>query len=219
MPKGTCLARHEGGVPICVRWIGMRAPEEVKWPSSLITCGVPGSGAPYLLNFRKRCCSSCSPSMWWVTFSRVMCARSCSRACAHTSQRGIWTERLWGATCCHTGCPSTLATHTHTQISLHTQTYDQCSLSVCARVAQTNTNGYHSLWEIKHGCRRTHKSASCHRADIPTHILTHTIPRAQYRVHYCGMPQCFPLNTNCAQTPPGLPSVSNTGLQQTDMIA
>lgn len=34
MPKGTCFARHEGGVPICVRWIGMRAPEEVKWPEA-----------------------------------------------------------------------------------------------------------------------------------------------------------------------------------------
>lgn len=52
-----------------------------------------------------------------------------------------------------------------------------------------------------------------------TNPHTHTIPRARYRVHYCGMPQCFPLNTNCTQTPPGLTSVSNTGLQQTDMIA
>lgn len=145
--------------------------------------------------------------------------RSCSRSHSHISAWYLDRAALGSDLLPHWLPQHAGHTRSHTQISLHTQTCDQRSLSVCARVAQTNTNGYHSLWEIKHGCRRTHKSASFHRADIPTHTHTHTIPRAQYRVHYCGMPHCFPLNTNCAQTPPGLTSVSNTGLQQTDMIA
>lgn len=123
----------------------------------------------------------------------------------------------------HTGHTQT-QTHTHTENNLHTSLWSQCSLSVWARVAQTNKNGFHSCKRSNmHTQTYTQITPTCNCNDIPAHILrnthSHTIPRAQYRVHYFGMPQCFPLNTRCTQTVLGLTGVSHTGLQQTDMIA
>lgn len=176
------------------------------------------------MDFRLEClahghhssCEACSE----VRFSEVMSVQS-SRS-RNTTQLVCWTGRLWGLTCCNTVCPSArwphTITHSHTELPA-TQAYDQHAPGWHKQTRMVAVLASDQTWTRRH----THKNPWCKWTDIPAHKLrnthTHTIPRAQYRNHYFGMPHCFLLNTACTQNSPGLSGVSNTGLQQTDMIA
>lgn len=141
------------------------------------------------------------------------------------SSRSASVQQLWGAPWCHTGCPSTpwldTDTCTHTGRPTHKPMITEFIVSV-SQGGTKQKNGCRSCRRSNmHGQTYTLNAPTCSCIDIPAHVLTntHTIPGAQYRVHYFGMPQCFPLNTRCTQTSLGLTAVTHTGLQQTNMIA
>lgn len=126
-----------------------------------------------------------------------------------TQQSWLDWAALEGAPCCLTGCPST-----HTHGDLHTSLWSQCPLSARARVAQNKMGAILVTDQTRTNRHTKHSHMRWH-----WHTRPHTIHGAQYRVHYFGMPHCFPLNTRCTQTSLGLTGMSHTGLQQTNMIA
>lgn len=91
----------------------------------------------------------------------------------------------------HTPPPTHMHTHTHTGL--------WSAFIVSVRPGGTNKHKRLPSNMSRQTCTHWHT-----RPHTDKHTHTHALPRAQYRVHYCGMPHCSARNTTCTQTSPGL---------------